>query len=938
MLTPSTPANEAARLKALEALNILDTPPEERFDRYTRLAQHILQTPIVLISLIDGQRQWFKSRQGLEATETPRDISFCGHAILDNELFCVYDAAADPRFADNPLVTGAPDIRFYAGAPLILNDGERVGTLCAIDRVPRSLSEEQRAALIDLSHCVADELQLQTTKEILAGREVQLQKSTEMVRSIIDTVVDGIITIDAHGNIQTVNPTAERLFDYSATEMVGQNVKMLMPEPFHQAHDGYLQSYISTGQKKIIGIGREVIGRRRDGSTFPMELAVGEMRVQGEPMFTGIIRDVSERNAARQALQESTDRLRLATQAAGMGVWEYDLGSRELVWDDRMFQIYGIKRENFANAFEAWNSCLTPEQLARADIELRAAIKGEKALQAEFDLVWPNGEVHVVEAAALVLRDYQGQAVRLVGVNIDISERKRMEQMKNEFVSTVSHELRTPLTSIKGALGLIRSGVTGELPEKLSSMLDIAYNNSDRLVRLINDILDIEKIEAGKMDFHKLPLDLVPLIEESLEANREYAKTHRVVYRFQTEIDAARVEGDHDRLIQAMTNLLSNAAKFSPQGGCVEIRLAQINNEFRVEVQDKGAGIPVAFRSKIFSKFSQADGSDTRQKGGTGLGLNITQAIIEQHLGKIGFEGGEGAGTTFYIELPCFRESDPEASTDAGSDFPDRSDSEALRNTSRQRRGEEVSIGSSECVLICEDEPDIAAVLQQILTEAHFEVDLAATAEEALRKLRTYDYAAMTLDLRLPDEDGMLLLKRLRSQTRNADIPVIVVSVLADTVAAQSSADDRALVSDWQQKPIDSQRLITALSKALLPGSSDRSRILHVEDDADICQVVARLLDGSVEVVTASTLLAARQHIHQDMFELILLDLTLPDGRGEELLRWLPFTRNINTPVVVFSARELSLYKPQAVQSALLKSKTDNDWLLKTIIAALRPC
>ncbi|MEH6825954.1 MAG: PAS domain S-box protein [Motiliproteus sp.] len=783
MLEPLIPDNEATRLCALRSLNVLDTQAEERFDRYTRLARQILQTPIVLISLIDAERQWFKSRQGLEATETPRAFSFCGHAILTDELFCVADTAADPRFADNPLVTGAPDIRFYAGAPLVLSGGERVGTLCAIDIVPRTLSAEQRVALLDLARCVVDELQIRSTQRILADREEQLQRSSELVRSIIDTVVDGIITIDASANILTVNLAAVRLFGYRAQDMVGKNVKMLMPEPFQGAHDGYLRNYLNTGDKKIIGIGREVLGLRQDGGTFPMELSVGEMAVKGQRMFTGIVRD--------------------------------------------------------------------------------------------------------------------------------ITERKRMEQMKNEFVSTVSHELRTPLTSIKGALGLIRSGVTGALPEKLRGMLDIAYNNSDRLVRLINDILDIEKIEAGKMDFHMTPLDLVPLIEESLEVNQLYAKEHGVSYRFDSALATAQLQADHDRLMQVLTNLLSNAAKFSPEGGCVVIGLAQVDNRFRIEVHDQGSGIPAAFRDKVFAKFSQADGSDSRLKGGTGLGLNISQAIVKRLGGQIGFDTEEDVGTTFYVELPCSNAvASAEPVLDTHSGLP------AAR------------------ILVCEDDPAIAAVLRQILTEAYFVVDLATSSQEALIKLRQRDYAAMTLHLRLPDQDGAEVLQLLRCQSRNADIPVIVASVLSD---AEAGAADASVVSPMQPKPIDTQRLIAMLRKALQPHGSDKPRILHVEDDADVCQVVATLLKGRVEVTPAPTFAAAQSLLDQQLFDLVLLDLMLPDGSGEKLLARLPLTRNANTPVVIFSARELLGHRIPAVRSELLKSKTDNDRLLTTIIGALRP-
>ncbi|NQU58630.1 MAG: PAS domain S-box protein [Rhodospirillales bacterium] len=241
---------------------------------------------------------------------------------------------------------------------------------------------------------------------------------------------------------------------------------------------------------------------------------------------------------------------------------------------------------------------------------------------------------------------------KFIGIFRDITERKEIDRAKSEFVSTVSHELRTPLTSIKGALGLIQSGVVGELPDKLKSMLSIAYSNSDRLVLLINDILDMEKISAGKMDFTMEPTNMVSLLEEAMEANRGYGVEHDVTFRCSFYDDNILVQGDKGRLMQVLSNLMSNAAKFSPDGERVELSVIRNGDTIRTAVKDNGTGIPENFRDRIFDKFTQADSSDTRQKGGTGLGLSITQAIVELHGGSIGFETETGKGSTFYFDLP----------------------------------------------------------------------------------------------------------------------------------------------------------------------------------------------------------------------------------------------------------------------------------------------
>jgi PAS domain S-box-containing protein len=242
----------------------------------------------------------------------------------------------------------------------------------------------------------------------------------------------------------------------------------------------------------------------------------------------------------------------------------------------------------------------------------------------------------------------------------DIQDRKRVEQMKNDFVSVVSHELRTPLTSIRGSLGLIAGGVAGELPEKARQLVEIAAKNCERLVRLVNDMLDVEKIESGTMGFRFAALELMPLVEQAVDVNRAYAEELGVELRIVAPVEGARIWADADRILQVMTNLLSNAAKFSPRDGMVEIAVRRGEaGRLLISVTDHGKGISPEFQPRVFERFAQADSSSTRQKGGTGLGLSISKAIVERHGGRIGFESEPGT-TTFTFELPELAKSWPE--------------------------------------------------------------------------------------------------------------------------------------------------------------------------------------------------------------------------------------------------------------------------------------
>lgn len=261
-----------------------------------------------------------------------------------------------------------------------------------------------------------------------------------------------------------------------------------------------------------------------------------------------------------------------------------------------------------------------------------------------------NGEVFPVELSigSIILDNEQLYII----VVRDITIRKEVDKIKNEFISIVSHELRTPLTSIKGAVGLVAGGALGILPEKANEMLKVANSNCSRLSNLINDILDMEKIESGKMDFSLKENNIISIINEAVESNLTYASQFNVTLNFSNTIECINVLADREKMIQVLSNLISNAIKFSPTNEIIEISVEVIDKIVRVSIEDKGIGVPEEYKNKLFHKFIQVDSSDTRKKGGTGLGLSICKAIIKQHNGTISFDSTLNEGSTFYFELP----------------------------------------------------------------------------------------------------------------------------------------------------------------------------------------------------------------------------------------------------------------------------------------------
>ena len=303
--------NERNRLVALELYDILDTPPELEFDDFTRLASMICQTPIALISLVDESRQWFKSRVGLEVFETHRNLSFCQHAIQEAELMEIPDALLDERFCANPLVTGEPHIRFYAGAPLTTPDGHRLGTLCVIDRTPRLLTAEQRDGLARLTRQVMRQLESRIDHKKLTQSAVALRESNERTEQIIESALDAVVTMDMDGLITSWNPQAEVIFGWNAGEVIGRKMsEVIIPPSYREAHERGHRHLIQTGEARVLNRRIELSALRHDGSEFPVELTIAKVMVGGKTQFSAFIRDLSLLKESESKLAHASDLLR----------------------------------------------------------------------------------------------------------------------------------------------------------------------------------------------------------------------------------------------------------------------------------------------------------------------------------------------------------------------------------------------------------------------------------------------------------------------------------------------------------------------------------------------------------------------------------------------------------------------------------------------------
>ena len=515
------------------------------------------------------------------------------------------------------------------------------------------------------------------------------------------------------------------------------------------------------------------------------------------------------------------------------------------------------------------------------------------------------------------LKDSQGRIIGLVRIMRDITKETEIDRMKTEFISTVSHELRTPLTSIKGSLGLILGGAAGEINEDLAELLTIAQNNSDRLIRLINDILDISKIESGKIQMKLASISILDCIKDSAAEIDSFARDHRVKVEFNIPDAAAPVFADKDRIVQVVTNLLSNAIKFSEAEGTVLVEVKEDQKDVYVSVADSGIGIPEDHLGRVFDKFQQVDSSAIRKKGGTGLGLPICRAIIDEHKGKIWVESTPGKGSTFTFTLS--REKRKKR----------REPSEKLL---------EVTRGISKTVLICDDEADITHLIRIYLEKEGFRCVETYSGQEAIEMAKRDKPDVIALDILMPEMDGFETARILKSAPETRDIPIVFVTVQKDEKGMGLSFT----FSDWITKPIDEKRLIQSIKKAAGEKTGNEATILIVDDDVDLVRVLKKTVETEgLKTETAYGGKEAIEKIKISRPDLIILDVMMPDIDGFEVVNSLKesrWTRDI--PIIILTARDLSLEDKEALRTGvtkfLMKSYTSEKELLGNITGLLK--
>ena len=604
-----------------------------------------------------------------------------------------------------------------------------------------------------------------------AGTLKELAQAEERMRSVVNHVVDGIISIDERGIVTTFNPAAERIFGYAREEVIGRNVNMLMPEPYHGEHGGYIANYLRTGQAKIIGIGREVTGKRKDGSTFPMELAISVFRLGDRPHFTGIVRDITERKRAEEELRQAEERMRSVVDHVIDGIITIDEHGKvasfnpaaEKLFGFDSFEVLGrnvkmLMPEPYHGQHDGYISNYLNTGHAKI-IGIGREVVGKRKDGSTFPMELAVSEFHI------------GSRRFFTGIVRDITDRKQLEnelrqrvndlaeadRQKNEFLAMLAHELRNPLAPMRNALHLMK--MPGAESNMVTDARDMMERQMHHLVRLVDDLLDVSRIIRGKIELRLEVVDIAVAVKRAVETAQPVIDAHGHELVLSLPKDPLWVKVDLIRMAQVLSNLLTNAAKYTDQAGRIFLTAVREGDEVLVRIRDTGIGIAPELQPRIFDLFVQGDRSLARSQGGLGIGLTLVKRLVEMHEGDITVaSAGLGHGSEFTVQLPALTQ--------------ERASTEIDPSSSNQRP----SVAARKRVLVVDDNVDAAESIGMILRVAGYDVRCVHDGHSALDAANAYLPDVVVLDIGLPGMSGYDVARQLRQRPEFRRTPLVAVT------------------------------------------------------------------------------------------------------------------------------------------------------------------
>ena len=774
------------------------------------------------------------------------------------------------------------------------------------------------------------------------GQNLRLDDRTRMLDSILNTVLDGIVTIDERGTIATFNPAAEKLFGYTVAEVVGRNVKMLMPEPFHSSHDGYLRNYMEGGEPKVIGIGREVIGRRKDGSTFPMELSVNEMETGDKRMFVGLVRDITLRKQSEETLQRSEATVRSIVETAVNGIITISAVGQIRSFNPASERLFGYSTAEVVgqNIKMLMPSPFHEEHDGYLENYRNTGIRKIIGIGREVVGRKKNGDTFPLDLAVSEIK--MDKEKMFVGIISDATARKEAEialleakdaadsanRSKSDFLANMSHEIRTPMNAI---IGMSHLALRTIMTPKQRDYLTKIQSSSHSLLGIINDILDFSKIEAGKLliestEFH---LDSVLTNVANLVGVKAEEKGLELFFVRPQNVPNALI-GDPTRIGQILTNLTNNAVKFTDSGEIsVSIELLKREDDrikLGFSIRDTGIGMTKEQCAKLFKSFSQADTSTTRKYGGTGLGLSICKQLVELMHGQIGVESESGRGSVFSFNIWLGVQSEQQKIQTLFS-----SDMKGMR------------------VLVVDDHEHTCQVLAEILESFGFEAIQAYSGAKALDILEQSKaergdnrIRLVFLDWNMPFMSGVETATHITGLKLNPPPKLLLITAHGHEEVAESAANagfDRILY-----KPLNPSLVLDGVMDIFGKGGITShkqgqirdvdaikgilgAQVLLAEDNKINQQVATELLEGNGLIVTvANNGIEAVKLVQEGAFEIVLMDIQMPEMDGFQATQEIrKNSRFKKLPILAMTAHAMAGDREKSLEAGM------NDHITKPI-------
>lgn len=788
------------------------------------------------------------------------------------------------------------DLRGAFGFP-ILDEKGIIGVIELYRLQP--LSERMKGDLLNLVSSLGN---------IIAQfyHRLKYEKSQKELASIVEFSRDAIYSRDLEGKIITWNQGAVDILGYAPEDVISTRGEQLIPPDRKKEFEWLIAEAV---KGKVI---RDYETQRicKNGKKIWVNMTVSPIRdKQGRPtQLCVILHDIDHLKKTEENLRENEEKFRTFVETTNEWVWAINqerkitysnptihklLGylPKEIIGMDAALLLHPGDRDIFIKTFD--------EALQRKKGWLNQVLRW---LHKEGTFRWMEGnaEPNLTPKETII---------GLRGSQRDVTERKNLEALKDEFISVVSHELRTPLTSIRGSLALVLGRYASEISSKVHQLLDIGFNNCGRLIKIINDILDVEKMEAGKLTMQLSSLNLIDVIQDSVKAIQSFADKFQISFEIENLPQFVQVNGDYNRLMQVMDNLLSNAVKFSPPGSQVSIGVQKLDSIVKVAVKNQGKGIPKEVQSRIFQKFVQGDAGIGRKVSGTGLGLVITKNIIERMGGTIYFESTPDVETTFYFELP-------------------------LQTTSMQENHKVENLILKKNILICEKDPILLPLLEEQLAQDQFVFQTTSDLKTAQHLIESQVFNAIILDLDLVSDEEFDLVKNLCKTKINPNLPLFLI---------HSSQDKRKLdgtlpIIGWLDKPKNAREMAQLIKEFKASISTNRPQILYVEEDEELVKIIKNLLNDELEVTSVASIQEAKKKLAENDYDLVLLDLVLPDGNGSQLLPYMNRKNKTRIPVVIFSAYEPTQQDwlhADCIKQYLVKSQATDEQLIHLIRSLL---